>query len=186
MASGCPVCEQPLPSMSTGCPTCGFPTALALDALRALSDGEPAPVAPSMPRTAPPRRRRAASPSAPDPQAELCQRIAIETDGHLGILQELGGDTQNVGSDLRQAALAEVEGRTTEALDILRRALGRVQDQSAALFEQRVASIDQRDAALRRSGVGTNGTPTPKRCGRCSPPAVGSRRSPCSARPTSD
>lgn len=155
MASGCPVCEQPLPSMSPGCPTCGFPTALALDALRALSEGDvTAPVVTPL-RSAPPRRRRPAT-SAPDPQGELCQRIAIDTDARLGVLQELGGDTQDVGSDLRQAALAQVEGRMTEALDILRRALGRVQDQARGLFEQRVAAIEERDAVLRRSGVGTN------------------------------
>lgn len=141
--------------MAPGCPTCGYPTALALDALRALTEGEPAAPAVAPPRPAPARRHRVV-PLAPDPQAELCQRIATETDGRLGILQELGGDTQDVGSDLRQAALAQVEGRMTEALDILRRALGRVQDQGRSLFEQRVTAIEERDALLRRSGVGTN------------------------------
>lgn len=156
MASGCPVCEQPLPAMAPGCPSCGYPTALALDALRALGDGEPAAPPSLAPARAPPAKRRRPATPPPDAQAELCQRIASDTDAQLGVLQELGGDTQDVGSDLRQAALAQVEGRTTEALDILRRALGRVQDQSSRLFDQRVRELAERDASLRRSGVGTN------------------------------
>jgi hypothetical protein len=73
----------------------------------------------------------------------------------LGILQELGGDTQDVASDLRQAALAQADGQVVEALDILRRALGRVQEQGSVLFERRVREMEERDDALRRSGVGS-------------------------------
>jgi len=155
VASGCPVCEQPLASTATTCTTCGYPTALALDALRALSLGDPTPVPAPVGRPAPPLRRRVPKVAPPDPQGELCQRIAQDTDAHLGILQELGGDTQDVASDLRQAALAQADGQVVEALDILRRALGRVQEQGAALFERRVREMEDRDAALRRSGVGS-------------------------------
>ncbi|HEY6238608.1 MAG TPA: hypothetical protein VIZ68_05425 [Thermoplasmata archaeon] len=142
-------------STATSCSTCGYPTALALDALRALSLGEPTPVPAPMGRPAPPARRRGPKPAPPDPQGELCQRIAQDTDAHLGILQELGGDTQDVASDLRQAALAQADGQVVEALDILRRALGRVQEQGSVLFERRVREMEERDDALRRSGVGS-------------------------------
>lgn len=43
-----------------------------------------------------------------------------------------------------------------EALDVLRRALGRVQSQSQSLFERRVKDLEDRDAALRAAGVGSS------------------------------
>lgn len=158
MASGCPVCDQPLARTAEVCANCGYPSALALDALRALSEGEPAPVpSAAYGRAAePPPRRRERRPVAPDPQQELCHRIAQETDANLALLQELGGETPDVASDLRQAALSEAEGRVVESLDILRRALGRVQDETEALFARRLRDLEQRDAALQRSGIGTS------------------------------
>jgi tetratricopeptide (TPR) repeat protein len=157
VASGCPICEQPLPATAEACANCGFPTALAIDALRVLTEGEPTPVptATYSREAEPPPRRRERRPAAPDPQEELCHRIAQETDAHLAILQELGGETPDVVSDLRQAALSQAEGRVVEALDILRRALGRVQDETEALFARRIRDLEQRDAALQRSGIGT-------------------------------
>ena len=156
--SGCPVCEQPIPPAAPYCSACGFPTGLALDALRALSEGEPAPVAAPSPRPVPAPRRRSARPAVPSPEEQLVARIAQETDANLGILQELGGETLDVASDLRQAALAEADGRVVEALDILRRALGRVQEQSFALFERRVKDLEARDAALHTAGIGSSVT----------------------------
>jgi tetratricopeptide (TPR) repeat protein len=157
MASGCPICEQPLPSTAEICTTCGFPTALALDAFRALSEGDPTPVQPTAygRSSEPSPRRKERRPTVPDPQEELCHKIAQETDAHLAILQELGGETPDVVSDLRQAALSQAEGRVVEALDILRRALGRVQDETEGLFARRLRDLEQRDAALQRSGIGT-------------------------------
>ncbi|MCI4340661.1 MAG: hypothetical protein L3J73_05300, partial [Thermoplasmata archaeon] len=152
------MCEQPIPSAAAYCTACGFPTALALDALRALSEGDPAPVANAAPRAMPPPRRKAPRPSVPSAEEQLVQRIAQETDANLGILQELGGETLDVASDLRQAALAEADGRVVEALDILRRALGRVQEQSHALFERRVRDVESRDTALRAAGIGSSVT----------------------------
>ena len=154
--SDCPVCEQSLPAAATACTSCGFPTALALDALRALSEGEPEPVSAPAPKVEAPARRRSGRPASSTPEEELVQRIALDTDNHLGVLQELGGDTADVASDLRQAALAQADGRVVEALDILRRALGRVQEQSRTLFEVRVKELEARDAALRTSGVHSN------------------------------
>jgi hypothetical protein len=157
MASGCPICDQPLARTAEACANCGFPTALALDALRALSEGEPTPVqSTTYGRTAePPPRRRERRPAVADPQQELCHRIAQETDSNLALLQELGGETPDVASDLRQAALSEAEGRVVESLDILRRELSRVQDETEALFARRLRDLEQRDAALQRSGIGT-------------------------------
>jgi hypothetical protein len=156
LPSGCPVCDQPVPSAATFCSSCGYPTALALDALRALSDGDPTPVTPGAGRPSAPAKRRPARSATPDAQEEQCARVAQETDTHLGILQELGGDTLDVATDLRQAALAQADGRVVEALDILRRGLGRVQDQAQALFDRRVKELEDRDAVLKRSGVNSN------------------------------
>lgn len=155
MPSGCPVCDQPTPASAAFCSSCGYPTALSLDAIRALSEGDPVAATPPERGAEAPPRRKAARPSGPDPQEELCQKIAAETDANLAILQELGGDTLDVSSDLRQAALSEADGRVVEALDILRRALGRVVDQSEQLFARRLLDLEQRDATLARSGVGT-------------------------------
>ena len=154
--SGCPVCEQPIPSAAAFCTSCGYPTALALDALRALSEGDPTPVPTALPKPVPAPRRRAPKPSTPAPEAQLIQRLAQDVDAHLGILQELGGETLDVATDERQAAIAEADGRVVEALDIMRRALGRVQEQSQSLFERRVAEVERRDATLRAAGIGSS------------------------------
>jgi hypothetical protein len=157
--SDCPVCEQTIPSAADFCGACGYSTALALDALRALSEGDPTPFAAYTSSPATPPRRRAARPAAPSPEEQLVQRIAQEVDANLGILQELGGETLDVATDERQAAIAEADGRVIEALDIMRRALGRVQEQSESLFQRRIAEVEQRDAALRASGVGSSVAP---------------------------
>ena len=154
--SGCPVCEQPIPSAAAFCNSCGFPTALALDALRALSEGDRTPVSPPSMAPATPARRRVARPTIPSPEEQLVQRLAQDVDANMGILQELGGETLDVATDERQAAIAEADGRVVEALDIMRRALGRVQEQSESLFARRIAEVEQRDAALRASGVGSS------------------------------
>lgn len=144
-----------MPAAADWCTACGYPTALALDALRVLSEGEPTPVS-TISSPAPDRpRRRSPRPTAPDPQEELCQKMAQDTDANLAILQELGGDTLDVSSDLRQAALNQADGRVVEALDILRRALGRVHEQTEQLFARRVHDLELRDIALQKSGVGT-------------------------------
>jgi hypothetical protein len=141
------------------CNSCGFPAALAFDALRALSEGDPAPLL--APTTAPatPPRPRAARPPVPSPEEQLIQKIATDVDANLGILQELGGETLDVATDERQAAIAEADGRAVEALDIMRRAMGRVQEQSLSLFERRIAEVERRDATLRASGVGSSIAP---------------------------
>jgi hypothetical protein len=153
--SGCPVCDQPLPAQAPLCTSCGYPTALALDALRALSDGDPTPVNAAVTRPSEPPKRRRPKVAAPDPEEEILQKIATDTDHDLAMLQELGGETLDVASDLRQAALAQADGRVVEALDIVRRAAGRALDQGRRLFEERVHEIEVREASLQSSGVGT-------------------------------
>jgi len=150
------VCEQPIPSAAAFCSSCGYPTALALDALRALSEGDPTPVAVPVPSPSAPARRRKPRPETPSAEEQLVARLAQEVDSNMGILQELGGETLDVATDERQAAIAEADGRVVEALDIMRRAVGRVQSQSSSLFQRRVAEVEQRDAALRASGVGSS------------------------------
>jgi len=150
------VCEQPIPSAAAFCNSCGFPTALALDALRALSEGDPAPVMTAAPKPTAAPRRRTPRPTTLSAEEQLIQRIAQDVDANLAILQDLGGETLDVATDERQAAITEADGRAVEALDIMRRALGRVQEQSQSLFERRVAEVERRDAALRASGVGSS------------------------------
>lgn len=156
MVSGCPVCEEPIAAAAARCTACGYPTALALDAMRALNAGEPAPLTTTAPAQPPARRRPVRPP--PDPQADLCQKLAVQIETEVQSVQWLGGDAQEPLSDLRQAALAEADGRTREATEVLRRSLETVGDRAGRLFDRRVKDLEDRDAQLTKSGVRTGVT----------------------------
>ncbi|HYK92570.1 MAG TPA: hypothetical protein VEY07_00815 [Thermoplasmata archaeon] len=144
------MCEEPLSAGVAVCTSCGFPTALALDALKALAD-HPAPV----PESAPPAETVASAPvPSPDPQSALCARLARQIDREIGTLVDLGGDPLSVASDLRQAALSEADDRVVEALGILRQASTRVLVQIEELFEGRLREIQRRVEHLRSAGIG--------------------------------
>ncbi|MFI5419159.1 MAG: hypothetical protein ACHQ2Y_09760 [Candidatus Lutacidiplasmatales archaeon] len=89
-------------------------------------------------------------------EEELCERVARDIDQNLSILQRLGGDTADITSEMRQAALTQVDGRTSEALGILRSAQSRAARRSRELFERRVTDVERREAALRHEGVGVD------------------------------
>ncbi|HZY91474.1 MAG TPA: hypothetical protein VFG07_01675 [Thermoplasmata archaeon] len=155
MPTGCPICQEPLSPGAGACASCGFPTALALDGMKALAEaalpinGDQSPtveiVAPS-----------AGSVLAPDPQSALCTRLARQIDREIGTLVDLGGDPLSVASDLRQAALSQADGRVVEALGILRQASVRVLVQVEELFDGRLQEMQRRVDRLRSAGVGVS------------------------------
>ncbi len=151
MPSGCAVCAEPYEAPATVCPTCGFPAALADDASRALAEPS-APIGEAPSASAPPAPGLSAPP--PDPQRELCDRLAHQIDREIGTLVGMGGDPLSVASDLRQAALSQADNRVVEALGILRQANNRLLDQIESLFETRIEQIRARAAKLKASGVG--------------------------------
>jgi hypothetical protein len=150
--SSCPICDQPIPSTVAHCSVCGFPTALAIEALHALGPNGatvseleapiPTPVAVAVP-----------VPEPPSAEAELCAAISRDIRGKLDYVRELGRGAPDVTSDMCQAALSEAEGRVTEALDVLRRAQGSLDHQTDELLARRLASLQAREAALRETGI---------------------------------
>lgn len=149
MATGCPICEQSMAPGAAVCSSCGYPAALALDALKALS--EPEPNAPEPAAVATPTL----SPPAPpvDPQEAVCEKIALQIDEELNVLVDLGGDPLAIASELRQAALSQADRRVVEALGLLRQAHARLATQTDELFQARVRDVEERALRLRGAGV---------------------------------
>jgi hypothetical protein len=150
--STCPICDQSIPSAVAHCTVCGFPTALAIEGLRALgpngatvSELEAAlPAAPAVVVTVP---------QPPSPEAELCVTISQDIRSKLEYARELGRGAPDVTSDMCQAALIESEGRVAEALEVLRRAQRSLDRQTGELLGRRLQSLEAREAALRETGV---------------------------------
>ncbi|HTW56259.1 MAG TPA: hypothetical protein VMG36_07485 [Thermoplasmata archaeon] len=152
MPSTCPICEQPIPPTAAHCPVCGFPTALAIEALRAVraaptADGRPGPSnggadgAPAKSRPPPP------------PEAELSAALGRGLRERMEALRPLGRDAPDVTSEMCEAALGEASGRVSEALETLRAAQGRLERQAREALRRRVESLDERRAALERTGI---------------------------------
>ena len=147
MSTSCPVCEEPVAEAAGRCSTCGFPNALGLEASRALSQPEPAP------RAERPRRASPAPPTArpaPDVQAEVARRVAQELQSHLSVYEKLGGDPEEIVNEVTQAALIQADGRTAEALSVLRAADTRVLEMAAELFDRRVRGLEHREEILQK------------------------------------
>jgi hypothetical protein len=153
VASNCPICDQPIPATVAHCSVCGFPTALAIEALRALgpsgatvSEMETATQPAPAPVIAPP-------PTPPSPEAELCAAISRDIQAKLEFVRQLGRGAPDVTSEMCQAAMSEAEGRVSEALDVLRRAQRSLERQTTEFLQRRLQSLAARDEALRASGV---------------------------------
>lgn len=149
--SSCPICEQPIPGTSEHCEVCGFPTALAIEGLRAAQ---------SPPAETRPSRSEAAEPSAaprprppPPPEAELSAKIGRGLRERMELLRPLGRDAPDVTSEMCEAALSEASGRVAEALEILRAAQSRLDRQGRDAMRRRWESARDRRAALERTGV---------------------------------
>ncbi len=150
VASNCPICDQPIPATVAHCSVCGFPTSLAIEALRAIGPDGPAQEADgpvSAPVVGPPPR------APPSPEEELCASISRDLRGKIESVRELGRGAPDVTSEMCQAALVEAEGRVSEALEVLRRAQRSLDRQTDELFAQRLESLESRDSALRGTGV---------------------------------
>jgi hypothetical protein len=153
VASNCPICDQPIPATVAHCSVCGFPTSLAIEALRALgpngataSEMETAAQPVPAPVLAPP-------PAPPSEESELCAAISHDIEGKLEYVRTLGRGAPDVTSEMCQAAMSEAEGRVSEALDVLRRAQRSLERQTSEFLQRRVQSLESRDEALRASGV---------------------------------
>lgn len=151
MATNCPICEQAMEPGAAVCGTCGYPAALALDALKALAEPTSAPIGDSP--TAPGGTIESAPMPAVDPQEAVCNRIALQIDAELNVLVDLGGDPLAIASELRQAALSQADRRVVEALGLLRQAHARLATQTDELFEARVRDVEERALRLRGAGV---------------------------------
>ncbi|MCI4362074.1 MAG: hypothetical protein L3J77_02630 [Thermoplasmata archaeon] len=149
--SDCPVCESENPSTAVSCTTCGYPTALAVDAMRGLADV--AAMAMPASTSAPKSPRRPARPVGRDPTAEQVERAAAELDGTIRLIGRLGVPTADVTVELHQAALTQADGRSVEALSLLRSALARLHEATNEALARRLRSLEERQAALRTDGV---------------------------------
>jgi DNA repair exonuclease SbcCD ATPase subunit len=150
--TSCPICEQPIPSTVGHCSVCGFPTGLAIEGLRSIGpNGATASELESpLPLSEKPPAPVIEPPSA---EAEMCATISRDIRGKLDYVRELGRGAPDVTNDMCQAALSEAEGRVTEALDVLRRAQQSLDRQTGELLQRRLASLQEREAALRETGV---------------------------------
>lgn len=149
--SDCPVCEAENPTTAVSCGTCGYPTALAVDALRGLSDvaAMATPASTSAPRTP----RVPLRPPGKDPTAEQVERTAAELDTTMRLIGRLGVPTADVTVELHQAALTQADGRSVEALSLLRSALARLHEATNEALARRLRSLEGRQAVLRTDGV---------------------------------
>jgi hypothetical protein len=149
--SSCPICEQPIPTTVAHCTVCGFPTALAIEGLRSASLGEPDGLDETVAAVATARTRSVAIPLSPE--EELCAAISRDLRTKLDFVRQLGRGVPDVTSELCQAALIEAEGRVSEALEILRGAQARLDEQTEELLKRRFAQLQERREVLQRTGV---------------------------------
>jgi hypothetical protein len=149
--SSCPICEQPIASTAAHCSVCGFPTALAIEGLRAVTapDGtRPAPDGSSATSSV----RTRAPPTSLSPEQELNVAISRDLRAKMDLVRELGPGP-DVTAEMCQAALVEAEGRVTEALDILRSAQSRFETETDALLQERLGLLEERRKLLEKTGV---------------------------------
>ncbi len=149
MSISCPVCEKPIAGPATFCDGCGYPTALAEEAARALSQPEPAlrGERPRRSSTPPPPRVRV------DPHGDQARRVAQEIRGRLTVYERLGGDPGDVIIEVTQAALAQADGRGAEAVGLLKSADARLSTQTKDLFQRRARDLELRQQTLVKDGV---------------------------------
>jgi tetratricopeptide (TPR) repeat protein len=147
----CPVCEGILPAAASACPTCGYPTALREEAVRAFLVPEPLRAA----APAPPVREEPAARPAPvaRPGPSPVEPLAAELAKGIAALRRLGLPTESFLTDLQRAAAAEAAGRSDEAVSDLREALERLSAASRSIAETRLRELEERRRALASAGV---------------------------------
>lgn len=154
MPSSCPICEQPIASTAAHCSVCGFPTALAIEGLRSLGgpDGPPAAVGSASSAVSTGGLRPKAPTPAPSPEEELNTAISRDLRARMQFARELG-QGPDLTSELCHAALSEAEGRSAEALDILRSAQSRYETETDEVLQHRLATLRERQDLLEKTGV---------------------------------
>lgn len=149
--SSCPICEQPIPGNSEHCAVCGFPTALAIEGLRAART--PASETPETSRDGAAKPASVAPRPPPRPDAELTAALAAGLRERMEAVRPLGRDAPDVTNEMCEAALSEASGRVSEALEILRAAQSRLERQSRDAVRRRLEGARDRLGALERTGV---------------------------------
>jgi len=149
--SSCPICEQPIASTAIHCSVCGFPTGLAIEGLHAVTAPDEPTQLPEASIGAAPSRSRAAPPPLSS-EEELTGVISHDLRAKMDLVRELGPGP-DVTAEMCEAALAEAEGRVAEALEILRSAQSRLETQTDGLLSERFRLLEERRAALVKTGV---------------------------------
>ncbi|HTT26507.1 MAG TPA: hypothetical protein VMH90_06070 [Thermoplasmata archaeon] len=152
----CPICAQRLIESAESCDGCGYPVALHPEARRALADGEPQAAIPTVGGRGTATIVRRAAPGsarARDQTTEACARAAQDLRGHVLLLLQLGGNALSYSSEMRQAALVQAEGKSAEALDLLRAAAGRADAEIVELFARRAQELEARAGLLHKDGI---------------------------------
>ena len=152
MPSSCPICEQPIPSTAVHCSVCGFPTGLAIEGLRSNDGGETNSPSSEPPALSSPEPERPHA-SAPSPEEELNALISRDLRTKMDLVQELGRGAPDLTNELCQAALSEADGRSSEALAILRSAQTRLETESDELVHRRLTELGERRESLERTGA---------------------------------
>ncbi|MGD1099463.1 MAG: hypothetical protein ABR888_03870 [Thermoplasmata archaeon] len=152
MPASCPICEQPIPSTAAHCSVCGFPTGLAIEGLRSNDGGETTPPPSDAPSLSAPAGGPA-PPGAPSPEEELNAAISRDLRSRMDLVGELGRGAPDLTNELCQAALSEADGRSSEALAILRSAQTRLETESDELVHRRFAELGERRESLERTGA---------------------------------
>ena len=168
MALECPICGVRLGSSDVDCSGCGYPLGLHPEAVRAFRDddvGGPTPTKPGSVRsggatTAVLQRPATVAPRARDQTAEACARSAKELQGHLALLQQMGGNVGPFAGALRQAALVQAEGKIAESLDLLRASEEEANRGLTELFAQRAQELEHRATVLRQDGIAVDADAT--------------------------
>jgi hypothetical protein len=160
----CPVCEAAVSAGDPSCGRCGFPTALREEAVRAL----PGPGHPSQDLSKAPDHAGPVGPRSPRtrPGTDPVEAFAAELAEGIASLRRKGKEVDGYLGELHRAALAEIDGRSPEAVTILRAAIERLSSESRANTEARMAELEARRRALALAGVDDGLEPSVERIRR--------------------
>ena len=151
MPSSCPICEQPIASTAVHCSVCGFPTGLAIEGLRSISEEETEGLVADGPVAAVGARPKSVAVPL-SAEEELNAAISRDLRSKMDLVRGLGPGP-DVTAELCEAALSEAEGRVAEALDILRSAQQRLETQTDEVLRTRAQLLADRRSVLEKTGV---------------------------------
>jgi hypothetical protein len=150
MPGECAVCENTLEPDAPHCGSCGFPVALTSTAVIALGREEPTEDAEA-------GSAAATSPSYAEapipPERASLEQFAGSLHGWVDLLKELGAETREQVGEVRQAALLDAEGRSGEALQLIRNAATSAADLAGELFGRRLQELEERTQGLSAQGL---------------------------------